>query len=89
MFPQPDCSSDIVDKNSEAMWTVDRLGPDAHQIQFEENFQEEGWEQWLLVTGDRHWDNRHSDWDLHKKHLELAKERNAPVIDVGDFFCLM
>ena len=89
MFPQPDCSSDIVDKNSEAMWTVDRLGPDAHQIEFEENFQEEGWEQWLLVTGDRHWDNRHSDWDLQKKHLELAKERNAPVIDVGDFFCLM
>jgi len=71
------------------MWETSRLGPDAHQIQFEGNFQEPGWERWLLLTGDRHWDNQHSDWSLQKKHLDLAVERNAPVIDVGDFFCLM
>ncbi len=71
------------------MWNVSRLGPDAHQIEFDDEFQNKDWEQWVLLTGDRHWDNQHSDWSLQKKHLELAKERNAPVIDVGDFFCLM
>ena len=71
------------------MWTVSRLGPDAHQIEFDDEFENKDWEQWVLLTGDRHWDNQHSDWSLQKKHLELAKERNAPVIDVGDFFCLM
>lgn len=71
------------------MWETTRLGPDAHQIQFKENYQEPGWERWLLLTGDRHWDNQHSDWDLQKKHLDQAVQRDAPVVDVGDFFCLM
>ena len=48
-----------------------------------------GREQYVLLTADRHWDNPHSDWKLQKKHLDLARERNAPVIDIGDFFCAM
>lgn len=46
-------------------------------------------EQWFLLTADRHWDNPKSDWDLQIKHLEEAKEKNAYVIDFGDFFCAM
>tara|TARA_R100000808_G_scaffold11642_1_gene29701 strand:+ start:4848 stop:5756 length:909 start_codon:yes stop_codon:yes gene_type:complete len=47
------------------------------------------WEQWVLLTSDRHWDNPKSNRDLQKKHLDKAKERNAMVIDLGDLFCLM
>lgn len=47
------------------------------------------WEQWFLLTSDRHWDNPHSDWKKQKLHLEQAKEKNAIVLDFGDFFCLM
>lgn len=48
-----------------------------------------GWEQWVLISSDRHWDNPKSNRALQKRHLELAKERNAIIIDNGDMFCLM
>lgn len=48
-----------------------------------------GDEQWVLLQTDVHWDNPKCDWDLLRKHLDLAKERNAPVLDAGDFFCAM
>lgn len=47
------------------------------------------WEQWVLVTSDRHHDSIYSDKSLAKKHLEMAKERNALVVDIGDFFDAM
>ena len=46
-------------------------------------------EQWFLLTADRHWDNPKSNWYLQKKHLNLAKRRGAGIIDVGDLFCAM
>lgn len=48
-----------------------------------------GWEQWLLLTADRHWDNPLSDWKMQKRHLDKAVARNALIVDAGDFFCLM
>jgi len=47
------------------------------------------WEQWFLLTSDRHWDNPNSDWVMQKRHLDEAIERNAGIIDNGDFFCAM
>ena len=47
------------------------------------------YEQWFLLTSDRHWDNPKSNWDLQKKHLEEAKARDAYVLDFGDLFCAM
>lgn len=47
------------------------------------------WEAWALLTSDRHWDNPKSDWSLQKAHLDQVKERDAIVIDAGDFFCAM
>lgn len=47
------------------------------------------WSQYMLLSGDRHWDNPKSDLELQLQHLEEAKERNAKVIDVGDLFCVM
>lgn len=47
------------------------------------------WEQWFLLTGDRHVDSLDSDHALQVKHLRLAEERDAGVIDVGDVFDAM
>jgi len=47
------------------------------------------WEQWFLISSDRHWDNPDSDQKLQKKHLDEAVERGAMVIDLGDLLCLM
>jgi hypothetical protein len=68
-------------------WTVDKVR-DVHEIKFNQSLKESG-PQYILLTGDRHWDNPHSKRGLQKEHLELAKERNAPIIDIGDFFCAM
>lgn len=46
-------------------------------------------EQWFLLSSDRHHDNAHTDWDLERKHLDQAKERGAGIIDSGDLFCAM
>jgi hypothetical protein len=48
-----------------------------------------GDEQWFLLQSDVHWDNPHCDRKKLKKHLDIALERNAPVLDFGDFFCAM
>ncbi len=48
-----------------------------------------GWEQWFLLSADRHWDNPYSDQSLQKKHLEEAKVRDARVLEFGDLFCCM
>ena len=47
------------------------------------------WEQWVLLTSDRHWDNPKSDHALQIKHLIQAVERNAIIIDAGDLYCAM
>ena len=48
-----------------------------------------GWEQWILLTSDWHWDNAHCDLEKLSHDLDLAKKRNAPVFAFGDLFCLM
>lgn len=49
----------------------------------------EGWEQWFLLSSDRHHDSMWCDRELEKRHLEKAKERNALIIDAGDMFDVM
>lgn len=49
----------------------------------------EGWEQWFLLSSDRHHDSKHCNLALVKEHLEKARERNAKIIDCGDFFDAM
>lgn len=48
-----------------------------------------GWEQWALISADRHIDNQHSDLQLQKEHLEQAKGCGAMVLDFGDLFDAM
>lgn len=43
----------------------------------------------VLLRGDAHHDNPHSDWDLERKHLDNIKECGGAVLDVGDLYCAM
>ena len=47
-----------------------------------------GYKSFMLLS-DIHWDNPHCDRLLLKKHLDLAKERQAGVFVFGDLFCAM
>ena len=47
------------------------------------------WEQWVLLSSDRHHDNAKCNWDLEKKHLDQVKEKTAIICDFGDLMCLM
>ena len=69
------------------LWTVKRMQDNVHKIRF--TGVTAGWEQRVMLSGDRHHDNKHANHKLEIKHLKQAKEYNAPIIDVGDFFCLM
>lgn len=68
-------------------YTVERTDTSAIQIRF--NNVASGWEQWIMLTGDRHHDNVRCNRELEYKQLEKAKEREALIIDVGDLFCAM
>lgn len=48
-----------------------------------------GDEQYFLLQSDVHIDNPHCDRDLWTRHLDEAKARHAPVLDCGDFHCVM
>ena len=41
---------------------------------------------WMLLRSDAHHDSRQCDRALERKHLELAKERGALILDFGDVF---
>jgi len=68
-------------------WTVEQLQPNVHRINFDNV--REGWEQYVLLTADRHHDSPKTKQSLEKIHLDMALERNAPIIDVGDLFDAM
>lgn len=48
-----------------------------------------GWDQWIMLSSDRHHDSPLCDRELEKKHLEKAKEREALILDFGDLFDAM
>jgi len=68
-------------------WTFDERARTVHRLAIEIPSVRD--EQWVLLQSDVHWDNPHCNWDLLHKHWSLAKERNAPILDNGDFFCAM
>jgi hypothetical protein len=66
---------------------VKTISRDSHEVEFPVAFR--NWEQWFLLSSDRHHDNAHTNWDLEKKHLDEAVQKNAGVLDFGDLFCAM
>jgi hypothetical protein len=48
-----------------------------------------GWEQWVMLSSDRHHDSPYCDRDKERRHLEKAKKRGALIVDCGDLFDAM
>jgi len=48
-----------------------------------------GWEKWFLMRSDAHHDSARNNRKLELRHLELAKQRDAHVLDFGDLFDVM
>lgn len=69
-------------------WEVEETGPTVTTIRIQCDVNQ-SWEQWALITSDRHLDNPKCDRKMIKRHLEQAKERNAFNIDLGDNFDAM
>lgn len=68
-------------------YTFSEIEPHVHEIRFSDV--RKGWEQWVFLSADEHWDNPKCNLDLLKKHHEQAKERNAICLKFGDLFCAM
>lgn len=69
------------------MINVQQLSPACINVTFNEV--KAGWEQWVMLSSDRHYDSVKCDRALMKKQLDKAKERNALIVDCGDFFDAM
>lgn len=63
-------------------FSVEQKSRNVHQVVMQGD--SASWEQWFLLTGDRHLDSADSDHAMQVKHLRQAQERDAGVIDVGD-----
>ena len=68
--------------------SIESLAPDSHVIEFSVP-ETNSWEQWFLLSSDRHHDNAKTNWELEKKHLNQAVDRGAGILDFGDLFCCM
>lgn len=73
-------------KDTKNTWTVEEKYENSHIIRFKYSA---GWEQYVLLASDVHFDNAKCKRKLFKKHLDEALERNAPIIMPGDTLCLM
>jgi hypothetical protein len=68
-------------------WTIEERARNIHKIRVD--LDRVGDEFWCLLQSDVHWDNPKSQRDTFKRHLEMARERDALILDNGDFFCAM
>lgn len=75
-------------KSPPRAWTVDRIDPTVARVRIT-TATRKGWEQWFLLRSDVHWDNTQCDRAMERRHLELAVERDAIILDCGDLFCAM
>lgn len=68
-------------------WTTTRTAPTVLTVNIP--YAGKDWEQWFLLRSDAHHDNLHADHAMEKRHLDLALERGAGILDFGDLFCAM
>ena len=68
-------------------WIIEELNHQVHRLTFHQV--KAGWEQWVLLMSDEHWDNAECDRKLLLRHHEEARARNAPIFKFGDLFCAM
>jgi hypothetical protein len=66
---------------------IEQNAPNIHTVRFRNV--RSGWEQWVLLSSDRHHDSAFCDQRFERKHLEEARARGALVLDFGDLFDAM
>ena len=69
------------------LWMLQRKSRNVHAILFDADNPE--FEQRVLLLSDLHWDNTKCNRDLLRRHLDQAVQHDAPVLLIGDTFCLM
>jgi hypothetical protein len=74
-------------KQADRKWKFTEKSRNVHLMQI--SLPRVGDEQFVLLQSDVHWDNPHCKRDVWKAHLDEARERDAPILDNGDFFCAM
>ena len=70
------------------MWAVEQVSETVSRMRISYVANKE-WEFRILITSDRHVDSKHSDLGLQKKHLDIAKKMNWPIVDLGDMMDAM
>lgn len=78
----------MVEAPTAAGWTITRTDRAAHRLEIPAPLTAD-WEQWILLTSDWHLDNPHCDRALLRRTLQLARERNAVHLIIGDALDLM
>jgi len=78
---------DVATKTTKPNWTVIEQNRNCHTVRMKATNSK--WEQFFLLSSDRHHDNAHTDHALELKHLKQAREKGAGIIDVGDQHCAM
>lgn len=72
---------------TERRWTFEEVSRNVHRFRI--TLPRVGDEQYFLLQSDVHIDNPHCNRELWKSHLDQARERDAPILDCGDFHCVM
>jgi hypothetical protein len=67
--------------------TIVEQGRNVHRITIP--YKKDNTEFYFLLSADHHWDNPDSNREMMLRHLQEAKEKNAKVFMIGDFFCAM
>jgi hypothetical protein len=80
-------SSQMTRKAGQRKWSMREHSRNIHVITID--FRCIGDTQSVLLQSDVHWDNPKCNQDLFMSHLAEARERDAPIVDIGDFHCAM
>ena len=70
-----------------APWTMQEFDSNIHQLTID--LPSRASEFRILLVSDLHWDNPHCDRKLLAKHLDQAVACGAPILSVGDLYCVM
>jgi hypothetical protein len=69
-------------------WSIERASPVSAVMRIP-YLRNADWEQYGLITSDRHLEHPTANIELQRLHLEQAKERDAFILDFGDLFDAM
>jgi hypothetical protein len=75
----------VVRQSSNLGFSVEQASRNVHIVRVDLQNRD----QWVFLRSDAHHDSMECDRELEKRHLNLALERNALIIDAGDLFDAM